>query len=1094
MRRYALPGANVRVSVVMPFFNHGPFIIDALDALRHQSRPPDEIVIVDDGSTDEQSRKALEDLRAEGVVVVHEEQKGPGAARNIGVENSTGEVLFFLDSDDLVTERHIEVALETLKRAPDDVGFVYPDMQCFGNQEDLVVMPPYNLYWLLFRNFCCMGGLIDRAVFDSGNQFRTDLTYGHEDWDFFITLGVGGIFGAPFHGAPLLYRRWGFSRSDVVQEKATFMREVRDLHPELNESQRLINIKREWAPALSIVVPKSAAPLICAVQTCDDFELVYSSGVPPRVRGRLVMLLGGSHADVLQDETCVERIVRLLADRDIPTIMAIHRASLPGWVGSRGAQVDEHDPIAFMMDGTTFDSWRERAGIDIEDFNACCAQIAQLINAEDHWTFGFRAEPGSPREVILHETTAREERVPRQPPPRDGLDAAEVRVDPVDQWPAARLAKQGIDMEQSFRHWEARPLFIPSGGFRQLPTPPGIHRDGLEAITQRAWSDWMPPRAVRLDLVVDMHGQTLLDVFDSRRRDFTSPSGPWKVRIPIGWVWTQAFPGTIGLFSRFDLRTHKTSYRLSEHKSEASDEVALGYLPTEALPGRISLWRWLREISRSVEVDELIDFSLIAGEGDDVFVESITASAESNSSVEENTWTVPPRRWPLFEISLRTGGYRYTCEPDACVGRIDSRRPFPIPVADVAEFSSGPLAPLYEAQDVASGRVGYISQLELVAALEGMKSLGVVGGLQATSRDAVPLVRLRKQGDPPEGDLGHRLAISWQSVVSEGYTTEGVVGFAWRPDPTRVPLYRWRDTAKRAWHLSLGDDASREFPHLAFEGTLGSAWVPAVSAEGYVDLWEMERHGALSYAIDPTQLESHGYVARRIVARLLGEQRWGTIPLLSWSSEDHSDSLVTTSDREGRWAGMSRYSVLGYLDAALPSRSSSASRAADAVLEWAVEVRLPDGYGGYAPGLLFRDRVSDGIEAWGFPSDGRIIHIGSRPPDIDGVAILGYALQRLTPFSRPVYLITSGESGPYANTLSLGTPSQGSGIVRGVAGFLPGASSMHPEAKLETRTGFRSTVNVFASKPTVRRLQRVMPRSIRKRIRHLVSSEPYSPD
>jgi hypothetical protein len=1069
----------------MPFFNHGPFIVDAVDALRRQSRPPDEIVIVDDGSTDEESKLVLERVRAEGVVVVHQEQKGPGAARNIGVENSTGEVIFFLDSDDLVTERHIEIALETLKQAPDDVGFVYPDMQCFGNQEDLVVMPPYNLYLLLFRNFCCMGGLIDRAVFDSGNLFRTDLTHGHEDWDFFITLGAGGIFGAPFHGAPLLYRRWGFSRSDIVQEKATFMREVRDLHPELNDSRRLIEIKREWAPALSIVLPESAARSICAEQTCDDFELIHSSSVPLRVRGRLVMVLGGSHAAVLQDETCVERIVRLLSDRDTPTVVAIHRALLPGRVWSRVARVDERDPIAFVMDGSTFDSWRKRPGIDIGDFTACCAQVAQVMNAEDHWAYGFRAEPTSPREVVPHETTAGEQRVPRRPPPRDGLDAGELPEDPSGQWPATELAEQGIDMEQSFRHWTP-PLFIPSGGFRQLPKPPGIHRDGLEAITERAWSDWMPPRAVRLDLVVDMGGQTLLDVFDSRRKDSTSPSSRSQVRIPIGWVWTQAFPGTIGLFSRLDLRTHKASYRLSDRKSEATDEVVLGYVPIEALPGRINLRHCLGEISRSFDVDDLIDYSQIAGGRDDAFVESITGSAESDSSLGESTWTVPPRRWPLFEISLRTGGFRYTCEPDACVGRTDGRRPFPIAVAEVAESSSGPLSPLYEAQEVASGRVGYISQLELASTLEVMKSLGVVGGLRATNRDAVPLVRLRKKGDPPEGDLGHRLATSWQSVVSEGYAPEGVVGFAWRPDPTRVPLYRWRDTAKGAWQLSLGDDASREMPHLAFEGTLGSAWVPAVSGEGYVDLWEMERKGVFSYANDPTQLESYGYVARRIVARLLGEQRSGTVPLLCWSSEDHSHSFVTMSEGEGRWAGMSRYSVLGYLDAALPSRSSSASPAAGAVPEWAVEVRLPDGCGGHAPGLLFHDRVIDGIEAWGLPDDGRIIHIGPGPPDVDDIAVLGFALQRLTPFSRPVYLITAGEFGSYADTLSLGTPSQGSGVVRGVAGFLPAVSSVRPEARRETRTGFRSTVNVLASKPTVRKLKRVVPRSIRKRIRHVV--------
>ncbi len=83
---------------MLPFFNRGAFVGDALDAVRINGAP-DEIVIIDDGSTDDQSRLVLERLKSGGVVVVHEDHKGPGAARNIGVENSTGEVIFFLDSD-----------------------------------------------------------------------------------------------------------------------------------------------------------------------------------------------------------------------------------------------------------------------------------------------------------------------------------------------------------------------------------------------------------------------------------------------------------------------------------------------------------------------------------------------------------------------------------------------------------------------------------------------------------------------------------------------------------------------------------------------------------------------------------------------------------------------------------------------------------------------------------------------------------------------------------------------------------------------------------------------------------------------------------
>ena len=265
-------------------------------------------------------------------------------------------------------------------------------------------------------------------------------------------------------------------------------------------------------------------------------------------------------------------------------------------------------------------------------------------------------------------------------------------------------------------------------------------------------------------------------------------------------------------------------------------------MATEALPGRTSLRRCLRDVSGEVDIDGLIDCSELVGTGKDAFVECATGSTQPDSGSESGTWSPPARRWPSFEIALRSGGYRYSCEPDLCVGRDDQRRPFPTVVAQVAETSAD-LSPLHEVQDVANGRIGYISQLELDSATVETRALGVVGWLQPTSREAVPLVRLRRDVDPPEGDFGHRLANprggAWPA---DGYTPEGVVGFAWRPDPTRAPLYRWRDTA-RGTFFSLGSDASLERSDLAFEGTLGSAWVPTVSGEGYVDLWEMERGG-----------------------------------------------------------------------------------------------------------------------------------------------------------------------------------------------------------------------------------------------------------
>jgi hypothetical protein len=158
-----------------------------------------------------------------------------------------------------------------------------------GNERQLVVMPPYNLYLLLHRNFCAMGGLIERAVFEEGFRFRPGQS--HEDWDFFVQLGLQGIYGHPLHEAPLRYRRWGYSRSDGVNERPGSAPTMQPLGPDANESGRLIGIKSEWAPALSVVVPHPGTHVV-AGQTCDDFEVVaHEAGRPPRVRGRWVLML-----------------------------------------------------------------------------------------------------------------------------------------------------------------------------------------------------------------------------------------------------------------------------------------------------------------------------------------------------------------------------------------------------------------------------------------------------------------------------------------------------------------------------------------------------------------------------------------------------------------------------------------------------------------------------------------------------------------------------------------------------------------------------------------------------------------------------------
>lgn len=92
---------NVTVSVILPIYNMGEYIANALDSIEQQTLERIEIICIDDGSTDD-SWKILNDYERKyaNISIYHQENAGSGAARNFGIEKAKGEYVCFLDADD----------------------------------------------------------------------------------------------------------------------------------------------------------------------------------------------------------------------------------------------------------------------------------------------------------------------------------------------------------------------------------------------------------------------------------------------------------------------------------------------------------------------------------------------------------------------------------------------------------------------------------------------------------------------------------------------------------------------------------------------------------------------------------------------------------------------------------------------------------------------------------------------------------------------------------------------------------------------------------------------------------------------------------
>ncbi len=107
--------SNLLVSVIIPVFNVRPYLNEALDSVINQTYANLEILIIDDGSTDGSAEICDEYANTDTrIAVLHQDNRGLSAARNIGLELMSGEAVVFMDSDDAYRPQYVEKMVESM--------------------------------------------------------------------------------------------------------------------------------------------------------------------------------------------------------------------------------------------------------------------------------------------------------------------------------------------------------------------------------------------------------------------------------------------------------------------------------------------------------------------------------------------------------------------------------------------------------------------------------------------------------------------------------------------------------------------------------------------------------------------------------------------------------------------------------------------------------------------------------------------------------------------------------------------------------------------------------------------------------------------
>lgn len=208
---------NPLVSVVIPAFNAEENITEALDSVLHQTYRPIEIILVDDGSTDNtaetvRSYKELH-IKDDALTYIFQQNSGPSKARNAGIRTAQGEYIAFLDVDDLWMPEKLEKQIDLVRKDP-RIDIVFTNVRITKNRKakieefiffennkldriffghDSLVMNP--LEKLLYINFMLTPAvLVRKRCFANDIYFDENRRY-VEDWELWLKMSLYYTFG-----------------------------------------------------------------------------------------------------------------------------------------------------------------------------------------------------------------------------------------------------------------------------------------------------------------------------------------------------------------------------------------------------------------------------------------------------------------------------------------------------------------------------------------------------------------------------------------------------------------------------------------------------------------------------------------------------------------------------------------------------------------------------------------------------------------------------------------------------------------------------------------------------------------------------------
>lgn len=207
------------ISVVIPYYNLGKTLPETIESIKQNTYKNYEIIIVNDGSSDEESIKVLKNYENDPEIrIINIENQGLANARNVGAEAAKGEFVAFIDADDKIDKTFYQKSIDILHQYT-NVSYVYSWVKYFEGSE--AVWPTFNTHipYLLCANMLAAYAVIRKNDFLNFGKNRIKMEYGMEDYDGWVSLAEHGCLGVSIPELLNLYRVRKDSMSRAFNKK-----------------------------------------------------------------------------------------------------------------------------------------------------------------------------------------------------------------------------------------------------------------------------------------------------------------------------------------------------------------------------------------------------------------------------------------------------------------------------------------------------------------------------------------------------------------------------------------------------------------------------------------------------------------------------------------------------------------------------------------------------------------------------------------------------------------------------------------------------------------------------------------------------------